>query len=176
MPEIGLRAPARTLVAVRAISAGDADAAEQRRADIGKALRHQFAIGAMPAAGHAVGHHRRQQGFDGAQQGEGDRVGQHRLRLVQGERRPRRPGQFAGECRRSGCRWFPPAATAPMSANAATATAIRMPGQAGRSFRSTTMMAMLTAATATAEALAVCSPRASASSFGSNSPGSLRPA
>ena len=40
-------------------------------------------------------------------------------------------------------------------------------------FASTTMMAMLTAATATAETLAVCSPRASASSFGINSPGSL---
>ena len=45
---------------------------------------------------------------------------------------------------------------------AATMTAIRMPGQVGRSFRSTTMMAMLMAATTTAETLAVCSPPASA--------------
>ena len=35
------------------------------------------------------------------------------------------------------------------------------------------MMAMLTAATAIAETLAVCSPPASTSSFGSNSPGSF---
>ncbi len=35
------------------------------------------------------------------------------------------------------------------------------------------MMAMLTAATATAERLAVCNARASTCSFGTNSPGSL---
>ncbi len=81
--------------------AGDADAAEQRRADIGKALRHQFAIRAMPAAGHAVGHHRRQQRLDGAEQRERDRVGQHRPRLLQRERRPCRPGQFPGNAAKS---------------------------------------------------------------------------
>jgi hypothetical protein len=37
--------------------AGDADAAEQRRADVGDALRHQLAVGAVAAAGHAVGDH-----------------------------------------------------------------------------------------------------------------------
>ena len=136
--------------------AGDADAAEQRRADIGKALRHQFAIGAMPAAGHAVGDHRRQQRFDGAEQREGDRVGQHRPRLLQRER---------GHAGNGNCRGMPPkrvpmvstGSDSAQAASAATTTAIRMPGQCGRSFRSTTMMAMLTAATATAETLAVCS-------------------
>jgi hypothetical protein len=58
-------------------------------------------------------------------------------------------------------------------AKAATATAIRMPGQLGRSLRSTTMRTMLTAATLTAETLAVCSARANASSFGMSSPGSF---
>ena len=58
-------------------------------------------------------------------------------------------------------------------ANAAAATANRMPGQVGRHWRSTAMMAMLNTATLTAEALTVGSPRASASSFGINSPGSL---
>jgi hypothetical protein len=37
---------------------GHADAAEQRRADIGDALRHQLAIRAVPPAGHAVRDHR----------------------------------------------------------------------------------------------------------------------
>ena len=62
--------------------AGDADAAEQRRADIGEALRHQLAVGAVAAAGHAVGDDRREQRFDRAEQREGDRVGQHRLHAV----------------------------------------------------------------------------------------------
>ena len=70
--------------------AGDADAAEQRRADIGDALRHQFAVGAVPPPGHAVGDHGRQQRFDGAEQREGDRVGQHRLHLREVERRAAR--------------------------------------------------------------------------------------
>ena len=57
--------------------AGDANAAEQSRADIGRALGHQFTIGAVPPSGHAVGDHRREQRFDRAQQREGDRAGQH---------------------------------------------------------------------------------------------------
>jgi len=59
------------------------------------------------------------------------------------------------------------------AAIAATATAIRMPGQAGRHVLSPMMIAMLTAATAMAEKLAVCSAPASASSFGTSSPGSF---
>jgi len=43
-----------------------------------------------------------------------------------------------------------------------------MPGQCGRSLRNTTMMAMLIAAIAIAELLAVCRPPASACSFGMN--------
>ena len=50
---------------------------------------------------------------------------------------------------------------------------MRMPGQVGRSFLKPTMMAMLIAATATAEKLAVCSAPASACSFGTSSPGSF---
>ena len=61
--------------------AGDADAAEQRRADIGKALRNQFTIRPMPSSSHPVGHHRRQQRFDGAEQRKCDCIRQNRLRL-----------------------------------------------------------------------------------------------
>ena len=51
--------------------AGDADAAEQGRGDIGDALRHQLAVRAVPPPGHAVGDHRRQQALDAAEQREG---------------------------------------------------------------------------------------------------------
>ena len=44
MPDTGPRAPARTLVAVRAVVTSDADAAEQCRTDVGETLRHQFAV------------------------------------------------------------------------------------------------------------------------------------
>ena len=58
-------------------------------------------------------------------------------------------------------------------ATAASATAIRMPGQCGRNRRKIAMVAMLNAAIAIAEPLAVGRPRASASSFGTNAPGSF---
>ena len=81
--------------------AGDADAAEQRRADVGDALRHQLAIGAVAAPGHAVGDHRRQQRFDGAEQREGDRVGQHGLSPSRA-RTPATPARaIRAGCRRS---------------------------------------------------------------------------
>ena len=50
---------------------GDANAAEQRRGDIGDALRHQFAVGAVAAPGHAVGHDGGEQALDPPQQREG---------------------------------------------------------------------------------------------------------
>ncbi|CPQ89308.1 Uncharacterised protein [Bordetella pertussis] len=52
--------------------AGGGKAAEQRRDDIGQALADQFLVGIVAGAGHAVGHHGRQQGFDGAQHGDGE--------------------------------------------------------------------------------------------------------
>ena len=47
--------------------------AEQSRGAIGHTLRDQFAIGTMPAAGHAVGHHRREQRFHTGQKGDRER-------------------------------------------------------------------------------------------------------
>ena len=59
--------------------AGDADAAEERRGDIGEALRHQLAVRAVPPSGHAVGDDGREQRFDRAEQREGEGIGQHGL-------------------------------------------------------------------------------------------------
>ena len=47
---------------------GDTNAAEKRARDIGEALSDELAIGAMTAAGHAVGDHRRKQALDAAEQ------------------------------------------------------------------------------------------------------------
>ena len=58
--------------------AGDADAAEQCGGDVGDALRHDLHVVAVLAPCHAVGDLGRQQAFDRAQQGEGERRRQHR--------------------------------------------------------------------------------------------------
>ena len=113
--------------------AGDAEAAEQRGADIGHALRHQFAVGAVAAARHAVRHDGGEQRLDGAQQREGNGGGQHR----------ERPSPTTGQAATApeGRSGMPPnlepmVATGRPSnavAAAASATAISMPGQCGRS-------------------------------------------
>ncbi|MET4067989.1 hypothetical protein ABID58_002784 [Bradyrhizobium sp. S3.2.6] len=95
MPASGPRAPAPNVGRGARNQAGDTDAAEQRCADICGALRHQLAIGAVTAPGHAVGDHRRQQRFDGREQRKRDRIRQHRFRLRERERRQRGRGQFA---------------------------------------------------------------------------------
>ena len=153
--------------------AGDADAAEQRRADIGDALRHQLAIGAVTASGHAVGDHRRQQRLDG---GRAARTRSH----------PAAPpvafaSENAGSAGDGNSRGMPPKRLPMVStgsdsaavAIAASTTAIRMPGQDGRQRRKPAMMAMLTTATPSADGLTVCRPPASAASFGTNSLGSF---
>ena len=85
MPATGLRAPARTLVAVRAIVPVDTHAAEGHGRDIGDALGHQLAVGAMPAPAHAVGDHGREQALDRAEERDGHRVRQHGADLGQVE-------------------------------------------------------------------------------------------
>jgi hypothetical protein len=62
--------------------AGDTNAAEQRRTDIGDPLRHQFRIRTVTASGHAVGDHRRQQTFDAAQKRKRQGCRQHFHDLV----------------------------------------------------------------------------------------------
>ena len=55
MPEIGPRAPERTLVAVRATVPVTQMPPKITEHDTGDALRAEFGIRAMTAAGHAVG-------------------------------------------------------------------------------------------------------------------------
>src|SRR5690606_31347180 len=51
--------------------AGGGKATEQGGGDVGDTLPHQFLVGIVSGSGHAVGHHRRQQGLDGPQHGDG---------------------------------------------------------------------------------------------------------
>ena len=73
MPATGVRPPFFTLVAVRAIAPGGRDAAEQRRRDVGDALRDQLHVGAVPPADHAVGDDRGEQRLDRAEQRDRER-------------------------------------------------------------------------------------------------------
>ena len=133
--------------------AGDADAAEQGGADVGDALRHQLAVGAVPPAGHAVGDHRREQRFDRAQQGEGQRGRQHRLHLREregGQLRHRQAARNAAEARADG---LDRQAQHTGERRRRAITAISMPGQCGRSCRRTRMTAMVSSATPKAAAL-----------------------
>ena len=54
------------------------NAAEQRRSNIGDALRHKFHIGIVPVAGHAVGDHGGEQALERRQQRHCKRRGQQR--------------------------------------------------------------------------------------------------
>ena len=56
---------------------GDAHPAEGHRGDIGGALGDKLAVGAVLSPAHAVGNHCRQQALDGAEQGDGDSIGEH---------------------------------------------------------------------------------------------------
>ena len=154
--------------------AGDADAAEQGRADIGDALRHQFAIRAVPAAGHAVGDHRREQRLRSRRAARRrSRPGSTAAHLRERERRQRRHRQAArnaAEARADGLdrqrqRARPRARPA--------ATAISMPGQCGRKRRRPRMTAMRDSATRRRHRLTVGIAPPSACSFGIRSPGSL---
>ena len=110
--------------------AGDADAAEHRRADVGDALRDQLAVRAMAAAGHAVRDHGRQQRLDRTEQGEGD--ARRAARRASSPREVGSAGVGSGaECRRSASRWSRHRQRrARQAARAASTTAIRKPGHA----------------------------------------------
>ena len=132
MPATGPRAPARTLVAVRAMVPVTQKPPNSAEPILANALRDQFAIGAMPAAGHAVGDDRREQRFDAAEQRERERVGQHRLRLRRAKTRQCRQRQRSRDAAEARADGLDRQRAAP-AASAATTTAIRMPGQCGRS-------------------------------------------
>lgn len=78
---MGPYAPARTLVRCAGDGAGHAHAAEGHGGHVGGPLRDEFAIRAVPAAGHAVGHDRRQQRLDGAKERDRNSIGQHRAHV-----------------------------------------------------------------------------------------------
>ena len=74
--------------------ASDAETAEERRSEIGRALCDKLAVRAVPTPGHAVGDHRGEKRLDGAQKREGDCGGQNRHDLV--ERQVRQAGRRQG--------------------------------------------------------------------------------
>ena len=73
MPATGVRPPFLMFVAVRAIAPGGRDAAEQRRDDVGRALRHELHVRLVPRADHAVGDDGGEQRLHRAEQRDGDR-------------------------------------------------------------------------------------------------------
>ena len=96
MPATGPCAPARTLVAVRAMVPVTQKPPKSARADVGDALGDQLGVRAVPPAGHAVGDHRREQRLDRAEQREAEGVGQHRDDLGEVDRGSAGAGKPAG--------------------------------------------------------------------------------
>ena len=85
---------------------GGGDATKQRCNQVAQALANQLGIGVVLAAGHAVGHHRAEQRFDGAEHGDGKR-GRQQLanqlkRQAQGLAIGRRQLPGPGEVRQKG--------------------------------------------------------------------------
>ena len=79
-------------------------AAEQRRRDVGDALRDELDVRVVVIAPHAVGDHRRQQRLDRAEQRHGQRRPEQRRDQLRPEVPGRRRAAGRTECRRSGCR------------------------------------------------------------------------
>lgn len=73
---MGVRPPAFTFAAVRAMAPVARNAAEEHRRDVADALGHQLVVGTVVGADHGVGHHAGQKRLDGGQNGDGGAVGQ----------------------------------------------------------------------------------------------------
>jgi hypothetical protein len=98
------------LVAVRAMAPVAGRPPNSAEPHVGHALRDQFGVRAMAAAGHAVGHHCRQQRFDAGQEGDGERApATARGALERNVRHRERPAAELGSSPKR-CRWSPPAA------------------------------------------------------------------
>ena len=76
--------------------AGDRDAADQRRDQVGHALRQELGAGVVPIAGHRIGDDRRQEAFDRREQRHRQGRRQERQDQVRAERRDGHGGQAAG--------------------------------------------------------------------------------
>ena len=94
MPAIGVRPPVLTLVVVRAMAPVAAKAAEERGGDIGQPLGDQFLIGVVAVINLAVGNASREQRFDGAEQGNGDRRRDQLAKIVDRQAGEADIGQF----------------------------------------------------------------------------------
>ena len=151
--------------------AGDAEAAEGARGDVGDALRHQLGVRAVPPPGHPVRHHRREQQLDRPEQRKREGVRQHGADLGQARGRQgglRKPAGNAAEPaldRRD--RQVERAVTTPPAA-----TTISIRGQCGTSRFSANSPPMPASEIASVAGLKVGSAAQSAGSFSSNGPGS----
>ena len=152
--------------------AGDADAPEQRRGDVGDTLGHELAVRSVPAAGHAVGHHGREQALDPAQQGERQGRGQHLDHAARARGRAAAAPAARWGCRRTWCRWSPPAGRAPRRRARPVSRRSGTMARAGASGARPGLRPTVPAATAIAARLALGSAAANASIFGTIGPGS----
>ena len=96
MPEIGVLAPARIFVAVRAIAPVAGMPPKSGDGEIRDALGHQFDVGVMPRAAHAVRHDSREQAFYRRKECHGKGGGKQRTDLVKPERGKGEVGQSGG--------------------------------------------------------------------------------
>jgi hypothetical protein len=69
-------------------------AAKKRGGDMGQALSHQFLVGVVAVVDLAVGDTGREQRFDGAEQGDGDRRRDQLAEIVNGQFGQAETGQF----------------------------------------------------------------------------------
>ncbi len=76
--------------------AGGRQASKHGRDDVGHALANQFDVGIVAVVAHAIGDHRRHQGFNRAQHGDGDRRAQQSVNKIGAEAGNRQMRQAAG--------------------------------------------------------------------------------
>ena len=77
--------------------AGGRQSAEQRRGEIGDALRDQLHVGIMLIAAHAIGDHGGHQGFNRAEHRHGERGSKHGLQQIRAKLGKGQPGKTAGD-------------------------------------------------------------------------------
>ena len=172
IPATGPRAPARTLVAVRAMVPVAGSPPNRLEAMLATpcATSSQFDRCRRPVMPSATTAESR--ALDRAEQREGHGVGQHGQRLLEAERRQGRHGQRARDAAEAAGDGLDRKARAASVDDGRDHGATSMPGQVGRSRLSPTMMPSVSSATPMAAGLAVGSAAQSAISLGTIGPGS----
>ena len=112
--------------------AGGRQAAEQRRGDVCDALGDQFAVGAMPAADHAVGDDCGQQRFDAGKEGDRECTGKQFARAFERNVRKAEVRQRRGNAAEARADRLDRQMDEQDRAAAPAITANRKPGQFGR--------------------------------------------